>query len=305
MDSVRHFLTLSDFDRASLDSLLALAHELKRDWRAGESSVRLAGRTLGCVFMKPSLRTRVSFEVGMRQLGGHALYITDQEIGLGKRESVHDVASVLSHMLSGIMIRTFAQAQVEELAHSSKIPVINGLTDAVHPCQVFCDLFTLQEKGLDLDKIKVCYLGDGNNMVHSWMDAALAYGFDFWFAGPEGYDPDAGVVARTRANGRGQLTLTRSAEDAVRGADVIYTDTWTSMGQEAEAEKRRKVFPPYRLDSKLLALAAPKALVLHCLPAHRGEEITDEVMDGPQSIVFEQAGNRLHGQKAILAWAMG
>lgn len=305
MDSVRHFLTLSDFDRASLDSLLSLAHELKRDWRAGKRSERLAGRTLGCVFMKPSLRTRVSFEVGMRQLGGHALYITDQEIGLGKRESVHDVASVLSYMLSGIMIRTFAQAQVEELARSSRIPVINGLTDAVHPCQVFCDLFTLQEKGLDLDKIKVCYLGDGNNMVHSWMDAALAYGFDFWFAGPEGYDPDADVVARTKAKGRGKLTLTRSAEDAVRGADVIYTDTWTSMGQEAEAEKRRKVFPPYRLDAKLLALAAPKALVLHCLPAHRGEEITDEVMDGPQSIVFEQAGNRLHGQKAILAWAMG
>lgn len=305
MTEKRHFLTLSDFQRPQLDLLLDLAITLKDAWRKGRSEPRLAGKVLGLVFMKPSLRTRVSFEVGMRQLGGHALYITDQEIGLGKRESVHDVANVMSRFLNGIMIRTFAQSQVEELARHASIPVINGLTDAVHPCQVLCDLLTVREKGFDLDGVKIAFLGDGNNMVHSWVDAALSFGFEFWWAGPEGYDPDPEVIARCQGGGKGKVVLTRSAEDAVRGAHVINTDTWTSMGQEAESEKRRRVFPPYQLNSKLLGLADRKAIVLHCLPAHRGEEITDEVMDGPQSVVFDQAENRLHGQKAILAWCLG
>ncbi|MBK8230427.1 MAG: ornithine carbamoyltransferase [Candidatus Eisenbacteria bacterium] len=302
MSESRDFLTLSDFDRKTLDLLLDLATTLKDAWRKGRPEPRLAGKVLGLMFMKPSLRTRISFEVGMRQLGGHALYITDQEVGLGKRESIHDVGNVMSRFLDGIMIRTFAQSQVEELAQHSSIPIINGLTDLVHPCQVFCDLLTTRENGFDLDAIKVVYLGDGNNMVNSWIDAACAYNFEFVFSGPEGYDPDAATLAR--AKGR-RVSIVRSPEEAIRGAQVVYTDTWTSMGQEAEAEKRRKVFPPYQLNAKLLKLADPKAIVLHCLPAHRGEEITDEVMDGPQSVVFDQAENRLHGQKAILAWALG
>ena len=302
MTDTRDFLTLSDFDRKHLDLLLDLAATLKDAWRKGRVENRLQGKVLGLVFMKPSLRTRLSFEVGMRQLGGHSIYITDQEIGLGKRESIHDVGNVMSRFLSGIMIRTFAQKQVEDLAAASSIPIINGLTDLVHPCQVLCDLLTVKEKGFNLDQIKVVYLGDGNNMVNSWIDAACAYNFDFVFSGPEGYDPDPATMAR--AKGR-RVSIVRSAEEAVRGAHVIYTDTWTSMGQEAEAEKRRKVFPPYQLNAALLAKADPKAIVMHCLPAHRGEEITDEVMDGPQSVVFDQAENRLHGQKAILAWSMG
>jgi len=302
MSDTRHFLTLSDFDRKQMDLLLDLATTLKDAWRKGRVENRLQGKVLGLVFMKPSLRTRLSFEVGMRQLGGHSIYITDQEIGLGKRESIYDVGNVMSRFLSGIMIRTFAQKQVEELAAASSIPIINGLTDLVHPCQVLCDLLTVKEKGFNLDQIKVVYLGDGNNMVNSWVDAACAYNFEFVFSGPEGYDPDPATFAR--AKGR-RVSIVRSPEEAVKGAQVIYTDTWTSMGQEAEAEKRRKVFPPYQLNRALLAKADPKAIVMHCLPAHRGEEITDEVMDGPQSVVFDQAENRLHGQKAILAWAMG
>lgn len=293
----RDFLNFDHYDRAEFDRMLSLARSLKASLREGKPTPRLQGKTLAMVFHKPSLRTRVSFEVGMFQLGGHALYITDQEIGLGKRESIYDVGNVLSGFVDGIMIRTFDESNAVRLAEAARIPVINGLTDQTHPCQVFCDLLTILEKGFALDDIKIAYLGDGNNMVHSWIQASRFYRFDFWFAGPEGYDPQPSYV---QAKGSGRVTLTRSAEDAVRGAHVIYTDTWTSMGQEAEAEKRRKVFPPYQLNAKLLALADPKAIVMHCLPAHRGEEITDEVMDGPHSVVFDQAENRLHGQKAIL-----
>lgn len=305
MAGTRDFLSIGDLDRKTFDLMLDLALTLKDAWRKGKVETRLSGKVLGLVFMKPSLRTRVSFEVGMRQLGGSAVYITDSEIGLGKRESIHDVAQVMSRFLHGIMIRTFEQAQVEELARHAAIPVINGLTDAEHPCQIFCDLLTVKERGFPLDEIKVAWLGDGNNMVHSWMLAAESFGFDFRFAGPAGYEPDPKIVERVRKRARGKIELSSSAEEAVRGAQVVMTDTWTSMGQEAESEKRRRVFPPFQLNAKLLALADPKAIVMHCLPAHRGEEITDEVMDGPQSVVFDQAENRLHGQKAILAWCLG
>lgn len=301
----RDFLTLRDFDRAELDAILDLARRLKEDWRAGRAHEELRGRVLGLVFHKPSLRTRVSFEVGMRQLGGDALYITDAEIGFGKRESIEDIGRVLSRFLDGLMIRTFAQADVARLAAAAEAPVINGLTDWVHPCQVLSDLFTLREKGCELDGLKVAYLGDGNNLANSWMHAALAFELDLRLGCPAGYDPDLEIYDRVASRGRGRARICRDPRDAVAGAQVIYTDTWTSMGQEAEAARRRAVFPPFQLNPALLALAAPGALVMHCLPAHRGEEITDEVMDGPQSIVYDQAENRLHGQKGILLHCLG
>jgi ornithine carbamoyltransferase len=294
------FLSLLDFERAELDEILASAARLKREWRAGKAAAPLAGRVLGLVFHKPSLRTRLSFEVGMRQLGGGAVYITDAEIGFGKREAIKDIGAVMSRYLDGIMIRTFSQEHVAQLAAAAVIPIINGLTDWVHPCQVLADLFTLQERGQNLDELRIAYLGDGNNVTHSWIHAAMAYGFDLRVATPEGYEPDAAAVARVAAEGAGQVSLLRDPREAVRGAQVVYTDTWTSMGQEAEAQRRRELFPPYQLNAALLAEAAPGALVMHCLPAHRGEEITDEVIDGAQSIVYDQAENRLHAQKGIL-----
>jgi ornithine carbamoyltransferase len=298
------FLCIKDFGRDELDLLLDLASTLKETWRAGRSDPRLAGKVLACVFHKPSLRTRISFEVGMAQLGGRSLYITDAEIGFGKRESVHDIAKVLSRYVDAIMIRTFSQANVVELARHARVPVINGLTDSDHPCQILSDLFTIREKGRSLDGLSVAWIGDGNNVAKSWIDATLSYAIDLRLACPEGFDPDPDAVALARS-GRGRVTIVRSAEEAVRGVDVIYTDTWTSMGQEAEAQKRRAAFAKHRVDEALVAKAAPGALVMHCLPAHRGEEITDAVMDGPQSVVFDQAENRMHAQKAILVHCMG
>jgi ornithine carbamoyltransferase len=305
MDDTKDFISLADYTREELQSLLGLASRLKASLRAGRPERRLAGKVLGCIFHKPSLRTRLSFEVAMRQLGGDSLYITDAEIGFGKRESIGDIGQVTSRFLDGIMIRTFDQTKVSELAQAAPSPVINGLTDLEHPCQVFSDLFTVTEKGLPLDGIKVVYLGDGNNLVNSWLTAAMAFHFDFTFAGPEGFDPSPTFVEKAKAVAKGKILIVRDPREAIRGAQVIYTDTWTSMGQEAEAEKRARVFPPFQVDVKLLALADPKAIVMHCLPAHRGQEITDAVMDGPQSVVFDQAENRLHGQKAILVRCLG
>lgn len=305
MGTQRDFLSLADYDRGELDRMLETAAGLKESWRNGRPEPRLQGKVLGCIFHKPSLRTRLSFEVAMRQLGGSSLYITDAEIGFGRRESIHDIGQVTSRFLDGIMIRTFSQESVEALAVAAPSPVINGLTDLLHPCQVFSDLLTVQEKGFPLDGIRVTYLGDGNNLVHSWLNAACSFGFDFTFAGPEGYDPEPGIVERARSRARGSIRLVRDPEEAVKGAQVIYTDTWTSMGQEAEAEKRARLFPPFQLNKALLGKADPKAIVMHCLPAHRGQEITDEVMDGAQSVVFDQAENRMHGQKAILTHCLG
>lgn len=305
MAEKRDFLTLADYYRPELTEMLELAASMKRELARGNRPPHLEGKVLGLVFHKPSLRTRVSFEVGMFQLGGTAMYITDQEIGLGKRESIYDVGNVLSRFLDGIMIRTFAQKNADDLAGASQVPVINGLTDLTHPCQVFCDLLTVKEKEFDLDAIKVVYLGDGNNMVNSWLNAARSFNFDFTFAGPAGYDPDMATFEDVKKNAKGRIEISRNAEEAIKGAHVVYTDTWTSMGQEAETAKRREIFPPFQLNARLLSLADPKAIVMHCLPAHRGEEITDEVMDGPQSVVFDQAENRLHGQKAILVHCIG
>lgn len=305
MGTQSDFLSLADYGRDELDLMLQLAATLKKSWREGKPEHRLEGRVLGCIFHKPSLRTRLSFEVAMRQLGGSSLYITDAEIGFGKRESIYDIGQVTSRFLDGIMIRTFSQESVESLAEAAPSPVINGLTDLLHPCQVFSDLLTVLEKGFPLDGIKVVYLGDGNNLVHSWLNAARSFGFDFTFAGPEGYDPKPEIVEQARAKAGGKISLVRDPAEAVAGAQVVYTDTWTSMGQEAESGKRARLFPPFQLNKALLAKADPRAIVMHCLPAHRGQEITDEVMDGPQSVVFDQAENRMHGQKAILTHCLG
>jgi ornithine carbamoyltransferase len=299
----RDFLTLADLHRAEIDEILHLAATLKRDLKAGKRPALLAGKTLAMIFEKPSLRTRTTFEVGMNQLGGHAVYLTPNDIQLGKRESVADIARNLDRLVDLIMARTFAHDTLLELARFSSVPVINGLSDLLHPCQVLSDCFTLIEKRGRVEGLRLVFIGDGNNMVNSWMNAAGHFGFDLVFAGPPGYEPDAAIRAAAQARGA-RINVTHSVSDAAQGADVIYTDTWISMGQEDEADRRRESFRPYQVNGDVMALAKSDALVMHCLPAHRGDEITNEVIDGEQSIVFDQAENRLHLQKAILVWLL-
>ena len=299
----RDFLALADWSADQIWHWLELAIELKKEHRLGGNRPLLAGKSLAMVFQKPSLRTRVSFEMGMAHLGGRALYIGPDEIRLGQRESVPDVARVLSGYVDGIMARVFAHDHVVQLAQWASVPVINGLSDYNHPCQGLTDLLTIYEKLGHLRGVTLTYLGDGNNVLHSLLLGGALMGMHVVAATPDGYGPDAAVVARASeiaAQTGGTIRLLRDAQEAVRDADVLYTDTWISMGQEAEAAVRRQVFPPYQINAALLKLA-PEAGVLHCLPAHRGEEITDEVADGPQSWIFDQAENRLHAQKAILA----
>jgi ornithine carbamoyltransferase len=308
---MRHFLHIADYTPQELQHLLDLALRLKRERRRGGNRPILKGQVLGMVFQKPSLRTRVSFDMAMRHLGGDALYLSPNEIGLGGRESVADVARVLSGYVQAIMARVFAHEHVLELAQYATVPVINGLSDYNHPCQALADALTIwEQRGAPKEGIKgvnVTFIGDGNNVAVSLMHICAKLGANFTLASPEGYDlsPEAIVTARAIAEDSGStLLFLRDPHEAVTGADVIYTDTWTSMGQEAETEKRKLVFPPYQVNSALLAEAAPNALVMHCLPAHRNQEITDEVMDGPQSVVFPQAENRMHAQKAILAFLL-
>jgi ornithine carbamoyltransferase len=297
------FLHVSDFSPEELTDLLNVAVRLKKEHQRGGNKPVLKGQVLGMVFQKPSLRTRVSFDMAMRHLGGDALYLSPNEIGLGGRESVADVARVLSGYVQAIMARTFAHQHVLELAKWASVPVINGLSDYNHPCQALADVLTILESKGRVKGVNVTFVGDGNNVVVSLLHLCAKLGANFTLASPEGYDlkPEAVALARQFAEDSGSsLHFVRDPREGVLGADVVYTDTWTSMGQEAEAEKRRLVFPPYQVNSALLAEAAPDAIVMHCLPAHRGEEITDEVMDGPQSVVFQQAENRMHAQKAIL-----
>lgn len=296
-------ISIADLTREQLEEIFALARRLKADRQEGWPHPLLAGKTLAMIFEKPSLRTRVTFEAGMVQLGGYAMYLSPPEIGLGTRESVPDVARNLSRWVDLIMARTFSHAVVLELAQYATIPVINGLSDLLHPCQVLADCFTLIEQRGRLDGLKVAFVGDGNNVVNSWLNAASKLPFAFALACPQGYEPNTEVLARARQNGA-QITITQSVEEAVRGADAVYTDVWTSMGQEKESAVRREAFRPYQVNTAVMALAKPDALVMHCLPAHRGEEITADVLDGPQSVVFEQAENRLHVQKAIMVWLL-
>ena len=300
----RDFLSLYDFDPEELEGLLQRAKELKGKQRRGEVWRPLEGKTLAMIFEKPSTRTRVSFEVGMYQLGGHALYLGRGETQLGRGETIADTARVLSRYVDGIMIRTFSHRNVEELAANASVPVINGLSDLLHPCQILSDVFTIWEKLGRFEGVRVAYIGDGNNVANSWINGALRLGVQLRIACPQGYEPDQQILERALREGA-RVFLTHDPREAAEGAEVLYTDVWASMGQEAEREERLEVFRPYQLNRSLLELASPGALVMHCLPAHRGEEITDEVMDGPQSVVFDQAENRLHVQKAILEWLMG
>jgi ornithine carbamoyltransferase len=304
---MKDFISIADLSPQQVWQLLNRAKELKDEWHQGGNRPVLKGQVLGMIFQKPSLRTRVSFDVAMLHLGGHALYLSPDEIGLGKRESIADVARVLSGYVDGIMARVFDHDHVVQLAQYSRVPVINGLSNYSHPCQGMADMLTIWEKKGDLRGLKLAYIGDGNNVAVSLLFAAGKLGMNFVIGNPPGYDlPQAALdLGRQLAQESGsQVITTNDAVEAVSGADVVYTDTWTSMGQEAEAARRAAVFPPFQVNSRLLAHARPDAVVMHCLPAHRGQEITDEVADGPQSALFDQAENRLHAQKGILATLM-
>jgi ornithine carbamoyltransferase len=297
----KDFITLADWTGDELRSVLERAALLKRMRRAGERPQTLEGRCLAMFFEKPSLRTHVTFEAGMTQLGGHAIWLRPEQVGMGTRESPADVASNLERWVDGIVARTFGHHLVEELAAEASIPVINGLTDLLHPCQVMADLQTITEH-MPLEDAVIAYVGDGNNMANSLMLGAAVLGLTLRLGTPESHRPALRVRKRAEelvGTTGADITWSEDPRVAVTGADFVYTDTWTSMGQEAESELRRKIFAPYQVNPELLA-AAPKAFVMHCLPAHRGEEITNEVLDGPRSLVFDQAENRLHAQKAIL-----
>ncbi len=308
-DTKRDFLSLDDLSEDEFRGTLARAIELKAMRARGEVCQPLRGQTLAMIFEKASTRTRVSFEVGMYELGGHAVHLAGQGSQIGRGEPISDTARVLSGYCSGIVIRTFGQERLEELAKWATVPVFNGLTDMFHPCQILADLQTVLELRGTIDGLRYCWLGDGNNMAHSWIKAAAILGFDLALACPKGYKPDAGIVematSRMRDSGRGSLTIVDEPVAAVAGSDVISTDVWASMGQEDEAAARQKAFANYCLDSNLLKQANAGAHVLHCLPAHRGEEITGEVLEGEQSAVFQQAENRLHAQKAVLEAFLG
>jgi len=298
----RHnFLSIKDFSPEEIRYLLDLAREIKSHPSAHHGALK--GKTLAMIFEKPSLRTRVSFDVGIQQLGGFSLYLSNAEISLGKRESLYDVAKNLERMVQGIMIRTYAHEIVEKMAEYASVPIVNGLTDYSHPCQAMADYLTLLELKGDISGLKVAFVGDGNNVCHSLMFAGAQLGAHVWAATPEGYEPKPDAVEWAVQRGwrtGGTCTLTRDPVEAVRDADVIYTDVWASMGQEAEAVERRKIFAPYQVNSELFRHAKFDALFMHCLPAHRGDEVTDEVIDSAHSVVYQQAENRLHAQKAIL-----
>ena len=310
MDSLRgrDFLSLQDFNAAEIRALLDLAKELKSRQKKGEPQPLLSGKTLAMIFEKPSTRTRVSFEVGMWQLGGSALFLSSQELQMGRGEPIKDTAAVLSRYIDGIMIRTFDHRDVEELALHASVPVINGLTDLLHPCQVLADLLTIEEKIGRLQGGKLAYTGDGNNVVHSLLLGCSKMGLDISVATPSQYRPLPAIVDKAQRNaGRSgsQIIITEDPVEAVENADIIYTDVWTSMGREKEKKERRRIFVPYQVNSGLVKLAKPGAITMHCLPAYRGEEITAKVLEGEQSVVWEQAENRLHAQKALLALLMG
>jgi len=300
----RHFLRLRDYTKQELDGLLALAAELKQKQKNGIEHQLLKGKTLAMIFEKASTRTRISFEVGMFQLGGHGLFISSANSQMGRGEPIKDSARVMSRYCDGVMIRTFGQEIVEEFAQYSSVPVINGLTDLYHPCQILADLQTVIEYKGGYQGLKFAWIGDGNNMANTWIEAAAILGFDLALACPQGYQPDREVLEWAQAQGTASITITEDPKEAVRAAQVINTDVWASMGQEAEQKQREQAFQGYCVDDHLLALADPANIVLHCLPAHRGEEISDSVIEGTHSVVWDEAENRLHIQKAIMATLM-
>jgi ornithine carbamoyltransferase len=297
----RSLCQITDLTTAELNEVFDLCSEMKK----GEISPRpLEGKSVACIFTKESLRTRISFEVGINELGGHAIYVTGNEIKLGRRESVADAARVLSRYVGMIMIRTFAQSDVDELARYASVPVVNGLTDSVHPCQVLGDYFTILEHLGPKERYKVAYVGDANNVTNSWLNLASLVPLDFRIGTAADFQPAPEFIARAKANPDSKVLQTDDPKEAVVDADVVYTDVWASMGQKHLADEKAEKLGKYQLNSSLLAVADPKAIVMHCLPAERGREITDEVMDGPQSVVFDQAENRLHIQKAIMTFLL-
>ena len=305
--SGKSFLSIHDFTTEQIMRVMDLAALLKAEQKAGVPHPILKGKTLGMIFLKPSTRTRISFEVAIWQLGGYGLFLSANDLQLKRGETIADTARVLSRYLDGIMIRTFAHSDVIELAREGSIPIINGLTDLLHPCQVMADLLTGIEKFGDLAGRKLAYIGDGNNMVHSLMYGGAKVGMHVTCACPAGYEPDPEVVAAARADGAAtgaRMDIVRDPKEAVRGADILYTDVWASMGQEAEYEKRVRDFKGYQINAELVSMANPDCIVMHCLPAHRGDEITDDAADGRHSVLWDEAENRLHAQKAILALTM-
>jgi ornithine carbamoyltransferase len=296
----KDFLSVYDLTRRDFDRIFSHAANLKVMLKDGIIYQPLAGKTLGMIFDKSSTRTRLSFEAGMYQLGGLAIYLNSRDTQLGRGETIADTARIVSRYLDAVMIRTFAQESVEEFARHATIPIINGLTDLMHPCQIVSDLFTIVERKGTYEGLKIAYVGDGNNMANSWIDAAAKLPFKLTLACPKGYDPDARILERGRKKAPKGVSLFRDPVQAVKNADVVYTDVWASMGQEAEQEARAKVFEGYQVNQKLMQHAKPDAIVMHCLPAHRGEEISAEILDGPRSVVWDEAENRLHVQKAIL-----
>ncbi|MEN6469128.1 MAG: ornithine carbamoyltransferase [Smithella sp.] len=296
----KDLLSFAEMAPADFEEIWLRAARLKKMLKEGKEHASLKGKTLGMIFDKSSTRTRISFEVGMYQLGGIALFLNSRDTQIGRGETLADSARMMSCYLNGIMIRTFAQESVEELARYASIPVINGLTDLLHPCQILADLFTIQEKKGSYEGVKVAYIGDGNNVANSWIEAAACLPFTLALACPDGYDPDGRMIEESRKDGKNRVRLCRDPFEAAIDADVLYTDVWTSMGQEAESQERKRIFTNYQINGKLLGVAKKDAIVMHCLPAHRGEEITADVIDGPQSVVIDEAENRLHVQKAVL-----
>ena len=304
----KDFLTLADYSKEDIIDLFEYSAQLKREVKKGKFSKVLENKTLAMIFEKNSTRTRVSFETGMLQLGGHALFLSSSEIQLGRGETIADTARVLSRYNDGIMIRTFGHDKVTELAKWASIPVINGLTDSSHPCQALADYFTMYEREKDITEVKLAYIGDGNNVANSLLMGAAILGCDISVATPKKFEPEYSIVEKAyklAAKSDSKITITNDIDEAVAGADYLYTDVWVSMGQEKDTAKKKKIFSKYRIDDRLIANTGKDARVLHCLPAHRGEEITDEVMDGKHSIVFDEAENRLHCQKAVMCALMG
>lgn len=304
----KDLITIGELSSDEVWEILRLAARLKAELKSGTPNRLLVGKTLGMIFQKPSLRTRVSFEVGMVQLGGYALYLAPEEVQLGKRESVPDVARVLSRYVDGVMARVFSHTYIEQLATYASVPVINGLSDLTHPCQGLADLLTIWEHKGHLDGLTLAYVGDGNNVAHSLLLSGAQVGMHVVVASPPGFEPNPGVVSRAKeiATKTGsRITVTNDPMLAVTGADVVYTDVWTSMGQESEYAQRLGIFAPYQVNARLVSAADPAALVMHCLPAHRGEEITEGVIESPRSVVFDQAENRLHAEKAVLVLLLG
>lgn len=303
----KDFLTLADFNKESINYLLNLALRLKQDNKIGQTHHVLNGKTLVLIFAKPSLRTRVSFEVGIHQLGGKALTLKQDEINLGVRETIADTARTISRYADGVMIRTFAQSDVTEFAKWADIPVINGLTDSSHPCQILADLLTIKEKFGELENLKLTYVGDGNNVANSLLLGCSIVGMDVTIGCPEGFDPDPEYLKKAEEfaiMSGSKIEVVHNPKEAVKNANVVYTDVWASMGQEAEAQKRKEIFKAYQVNSELLSNASDDVIVLHCLPAHREDEITEEVLEKYAYVIFEQAENRLHAQKAIMASIM-